>query len=667
MCGLAGFMKNPESFSPEQGELALRKMMASLSSRGPDSGGLWINPQAGLALGHRRLSILDLSPLGRQPMRTSCGRYTIVYNGEIYNYLFVKKNLEEKNISFQGHSDTEVLLAAFQTWGVEKTCSLIRGMYAFALWDDQTQTLTLGRDPLGIKPLYWGRQKDSLFFGSHSQSIRVHPAWESRLCSQALEAYVTYGYVPAPLAIDEEMQKVKPGTFLVFGKDRSLLQEIQFWNGLSVAQEGIQERNRWPLSDTETCFRLKSLLQETVNSHMEADVPLGAFLSGGIDSSLVVASMQSQRTQPVQTFSIGFTNPDFDEAPYARAIAHHLGTDHHEVYLTPQDVMTFIPRLPEWYDEPFADSSQLPTFLVSQKARQKVTVSLSGDGGDELFGGYNRYRVAPSGEAFLTYIPLKLRAWLKARVSKGRPLSKFLKIPQWDQKLQKIGKILDAETDLDLYKRLLTFWDSSSLLREKGGSFHPDWETSWRLLPTFLDRMQVSDMLGYLPDDILTKVDRASMAVGLEARVPFLDPEIVRFAWSLPQHFKQRGGVGKWILRRVLETYMPASLFERPKMGFAIPLGEWLRGPLKSWAESLLFAASEEESPFRTDVLQKTWTCHQEGLQDWGSHLWVSLAFQQWHASRKDQKEKNETLYREQLSLPLQEIHETGCLLKFFG
>jgi asparagine synthase (glutamine-hydrolysing) len=686
MCGFAGFIDFSRHLSASQMEEAIGRMTASLTHRGPDGGGLWVNSQGGVALGHRRLSILDLSPAGSQPMVSSNGQYTIVYNGEIFNHQDLRKSLEEKGHRFVGHSDTEVMLASFQEWGIEKSCIQFIGMFAFAVWDKEAQKVILGRDHVGIKPLYWGRNGQGIFFGSEGRSIRAHPSWVSTLDPTAIQAYVQYGYVPAPLAIEEGMEKLMPGTLRSFSVDGSVGDAIPFWNAHQVAQEGIgarEERAHGGLgqSEEDIIHQLEDLLRDGIHRQMEADVPLGAFLSGGIDSSLVAGIMQSQSSQPIQTFSIGFTDPDFDEAPYARRVADHLGTAHTEAYLTPEKVMELIPQIPLWYDEPFADSSQLPSFLVSQLARRQVTVALSGDGGDELFGGYYRYKAATHLWGILDKIPLALRQRVKGWASgtaadwldKGvAALPPSLSVPQASHKVKKLVSILDAPTDQELYKRLVTFWGPEILASEtseKREDLLPRmWEKKWGDFPTLLDRMQFSDMISYLPDDILTKVDRVSMAVSLEGRVPLLDPRIIQFAWSLPQSFKRRNGQSKWILRQILKKYVPAHMVDRPKMGFGIPLGKWLAGPLRGWAEELLSPVSLAQSGFFNPVkVRQSWEEHVTGKGQWSSHLWILLLFQQWYAAQKDEQRDLNKKYESRKKGPHEDRRETdGILLHLF-
>ncbi len=612
----------------------------ALALRGPDDRGVWSDPAAGIALAHRRLSIVDLSPLGHQPMVSSCGRWVIAFNGEIYNFSELRAELEQAGRSFRGQSDTEVIVEGCALWGVAETVRRLWGMFAIALWDRKERRLHLVRDRLGIKPLYWGVFGDLVLFGSELKALAAHPGWERRIDRDALAAYLRFAYVPAPRSIWRDVFKLEPGTILTIGADGGRNTDI-YWSAADVARAGIGARTDWPLSDTEATDRLEDLLGDAVNRHMVSDVPLGAFLSGGIDSSTVVALMQKHSRRPVRTFSIGFNEAGYDEAAHAAAIARHIGTDHTELYVEPAHALEIVPRLAEWYDEPFADSSQIPTFLVSEMTRAKVTVALSGDGGDELFAGYNRYRLARSLGRVLSALPAPL-----GRVAAGgltaMPVAAWdrlfglvpgrLRPPQPGDKVHKLAGLL-TETPDTVYRRLVSQWNEPEKLAIGGTEpIGPLTDPGLRRdFPDPLDRMQLLDTLTYLPDDILTKVDRASMAVSLEARVPLLDHRVVAFAWSLPHRMKMRDGESKWLLRRVLYRHVPKSLLDRPKMGFGIPIGSWLRGPLRDWAEDLL-----DETAMRADGLldpapiRARWAEHLSGRRNWQYPLWTVLMLQAW-------------------------------------
>lgn len=608
----------------------------SLFHRGPDDGGTWCDAAAGIGLAHRRLSVVDLSPLGHQPMSSHSGRFVIAYNGEVYNFADLRVELEAAGCHFNGHSDTEVILEGCAAWGVEATARKLIGMYAFALWDRQDRTLWLVRDRLGIKPLYWGLFDGLLVFGSELKALTAHGGWRSEIDREALCAYMRHGYVPAPRSIWRGVRKLAPAGILMVQPGAAPV-ETTYWSAERVVTEGIAHRDRQGMSDAEATERLDLLLRDAIGRHMVADVPLGAFLSGGYDSSTVVALMQAQSSRPVKTFSIGFHEKGYDEARHAKAVAAHLGTEHTELYVEPDHALKVVPRLPHWYDEPFADSSQIPTFIVSEMTRSHVTVALSGDGGDELFAGYNRYTLAGKLWKYVEPVPPGLRR-LASRVLRGvapgtwdRLLSP-LGQPLIGDKLHKLGATLADSSDA-LYRGLISQWhDPESVVRggrEPAGILH-DAGLAARL-PNFLDRMQFCDLVTYLPDDILTKVDRATMAVALEARVPLLDHRVVEFAWSLPQHLKQRGNQSKWLLRQVLYRYVPRDLMERPKMGFGVPIDAWLRGPLRDWAESLLDARRLEQEGFLNPApIRAAWDQHLSGRRNRQYPLWTVLMFQSW-------------------------------------
>jgi asparagine synthase (glutamine-hydrolysing) len=615
-------------------------MTDTLTHRGPDDRGLWCDADRGIALGHRRLSILDLSPAGHQPMVSSRGRYVIAYNGEVYSHHEMRTSLDGRGIQYRGHSDTEVMLEAFEAWGIESTLEKMIGMFALALWDRDTRTLFLARDRIGVKPLYWGSFGGLFLFGSELKALRAHAGWSPALDRNALAAFMRHGYIPSPHSIYQGIHKLEPGSYLAVraGEPPSIK---RYWDFRSVVRRALSSRRSW--REEEAVDALDTLLRDAVKRRMEADVPLGAFLSGGIDSSTVVALMQAQSARPVRTFSIGFRESEYNEAPHARAVAKHLGTDHTELYVEPAHALEVIPRIPEWFDEPFADSSQIPTFLVSELTRQHVTVSLSGDGGDELFGGYPRYQNAASVFRRTGRLP----AWVRAPTA---ALLRMLPRGAWEQlfgliprrwrpsnaanKVYKLAASLDEATPASIYRRVISQWgDPTAVVRganEPRGTLWQDTENA-TLVPDFFERMQFIDTMTYLPDDIMTKVDRASMAVSLEAREPLLDHRLVEFAWTLPKTLKVRGNETKWILRQVLYRYVPRTLIDRPKMGFGVPIDHWLRGPLRDWAEGLLDRSRlEREGLLDPDPIHDHWEAHASGRENWAYPLWNVLVFQAW-------------------------------------
>ncbi len=617
MCGIVGFLGAPQEREDARRWLSERR--DRMQHRGPDDEGLWVNEDGSAGLGHRRLSILDLSPEGHQPMASADGRYEMVFNGEIYNFLDLKGELEQKGHSFRGGSDTEVMLAAFCEWGVTVSVKRFRGMFAFALWDRHTACLILGRDHYGKKPLYYGVVGDRWVFASELKALH-QPGLE--IDRQALAEYFRFAYVPAPRSIYREFKKLPPASLVELRPDLSQGAVESFWSLREVASGGSGRVLGNPLEATET------VLRESVRRRMISDVPLGAFLSGGVDSTLIVCLMQQLSSQPVQTFCIGFAEESHDESPFAREVSRHLGTQHLEHRLSAAEAMSVVPLLPQLYDEPFADSSQIPTYLVSKLARTQVTVALSGDGGDEVFGGYNRYLWAPKLWRALRLVPLPLRklvAVLLNRFSAASTAGWLGKVRYPHEKLAKVLEALRVSSSADLYASLVSQWKESPVL---GAA--PQWAaaTAGR---DFLFDMMVADATSYLPDDILVKVDRASMGVSLECRAPFLDPDVAEVAWSLPADAKIQGTTGKWILRRLIEKYLPAQLMARPKTGFSLPLGEWLRGPLRGYAEDLLQAGPMRSQGYlNVDKVQACWTEHLSGHRDRSAQLWCVLMFQAW-------------------------------------
>lgn len=647
MCGIAGFLAQA---APQSFDELLKRMADKISHRGPDAAGYWHDDEQHIGFAHRRLSIVDLSAAGQQPMQAASGRYLIIFNGEIYNHGILRESLEQSfpALSWRGHSDTETLLAGIDCWGIQGTVERAIGMFAFAVWDRQTCTLTLARDRLGEKPLYYGWQDGTFLFGSELKALRAHPAFLNQIDHGALSLFLRSSYIPAPYAIYQGISKLPPGCLLTVSLQRPEPELSRYWSGSDVARSGVT--NGFAGSTGQAVDELEVLLKDAVRQQMMADVPLGAFLSGGVDSSTVVALMQAQSSRPVKTFTIGFHEKGYNEAEHAMLVARHLGTDHTELYVSAEQAMAVIPRLPALYDEPFADSSQIPTFLVSQLARQQVTVSLSGDAGDELFCGYNRYQLTHKLWRRLSRVPLPLRrlaaraltsvspdAWSWVASAAGGLLPRAARVAQLGDKVHKGAGVLASESADALYLGLVSHWHDPAAVVING-----------REPPTLLSgntpdlqglddvqRMMVLDLLTYLPDDILAKVDRAAMGVSLETRVPFLDHRVVEMAWRLPLDMKLREGQSKWILRQVLYRHVPQALIERPKMGFGIPIDSWLRGPLRQWAEELLDESRlKREGYFHPAEIRQKWREHLSGQRNWQHQLWNVLMFQAWLESQ---------------------------------
>jgi asparagine synthase (glutamine-hydrolysing) len=644
MCGLTGFWSaDPIDDAPA----ILRRMAGAIRHRGPDDEGYWWDAESGLGLGFRRLSILDLSPKGRQPMVSASGRYVVVFNGEIYNFKDLRRTEEAFGACFEGHSDTEVMLAAIERRGLKSAVESFHGMFALALWDRTTRTLHLVRDRLGEKPLYYGWMGRTLLFGSELKALRAHPAWRGDIDRDALGLMLRYSYVPGPYSIYRGVKKVAPATIESFhAGEPGLAPEVtRYWRVRADAETAFDTYE----ADSEDALidEFDGLLRRTVRDEMVADVPLGAFLSGGIDSSLIVGAMQAESSRPVQTFTIGFREARYDESRHARAVAHHLGTSHTELCVTPAESMAVIPRLPTLYDEPFADPSQIPTFLVSQLARSQVSVSLSGDGGDELFGGYDRYLLSQGLRSRVGRLPGVLRT----------PLATTLKAVSphvWDrgfrmvgggrmgdaltgERVHKFAALLEVEGPQAFYRQMLSHWPDPTAIVP--GATEPATlladGANWPPSGDFVSQMMYLDLLTYLPDDILVKVDRASMGVSLESRAPLLDHRIVEFAWRLPRQAKIRGGRGKWLLRRTLDRYVPRALVERPKMGFGVPIDEWLRGELQEWAGDLLAPALlKRQGYLNAGLVEQKWKEHTSGRRNWQFPLWDVLMFQAWLAAQ---------------------------------
>lgn len=651
MCGIAGFWDRKKNHDFEN---IIRRMTNTIEHRGPDDEGFWIDGQLGVALGHRRLSIIDLSPNGHQPMISHTGRYVIVYNGEIYNYRDLTKQLKAhpigKNISFKGSSDTEVILACIECYGLKEAIQSFVGMFALAVYDKKLKKIHLVRDRMGEKPLYYGLVNDTFVFGSELKAIRSYPGFCNAVDRGALALYFKHNYIPSPFSIYQNIYKLRPGTILTVDETLERLPEPEaYWSVSEVALRGLES----PLPDSpETLSKLEELLMQSIRGQMISDVPLGAFLSGGIDSSLVVALMQAQSDIPVKTFTIGFTEKGYNEAEEAKRVAQQLRTDHTELYITPNEAMEVIPRLPEIYDEPFSDSSQIPTFLVSRLTRQRVTVSLSGDGGDELFGGYNRYFQTQKIWSKIDWMPYSMRRAL-ARFMKVVPVGTWDKLyylpslllpPKYrlrlfGDKVHKLSGLIGSHTIQGIYDGCITHWSNAEELVVGAQKPHTILDEDYASHGIKDNRylMMYLDAITYLPDDILVKVDRAAMGVSLETRVPFLDHRVVEYSWQLPLSMKFRDGKGKWALREILYKYVPKELIERPKMGFGVPIGDWMRGPLREWVEELLSEKRLNEEGFlKTDDIRQKWNEHLSGKYNWQYHIWDVLMFESWLDKQKE-------------------------------
>lgn len=654
MCGIAGFIQTQPL---SEGLTVAAHMASAMHHRGPDDAGVWVNDSGQAHLAHARLAIVDLSPLGHQPMASPSGRYMMAFNGEVYNFPKLRQELELLGCVFRGHSDTEVLVNGMEHWGLEKTLQKSAGMFAIALWDNKHNTLTLARDRMGEKPLYFGwvgkgSGPKGLVFASELKAIKQHPDFKGEINRDALSLMMRHNAIPAPHSIYKNIYKLPAATTLevslsdiesgqFFG---SMMTEKQsrYWDFDRVVSEG--RANRLQASDSELIDQLDSVLKESISEKMVADVPLGAFLSGGYDSTAVVALMQSLSDKPVHTFSIGFHEKGYNEAEHAKAVAQHLGTEHTEMYVTPEQALAVIPKLPSIYDEPFSDSSQIPMFLVSEMTKQHVTVALSGDGGDELFGGYNRYTFGNGLWNKLSKVPAPLRQGLALGVQAVPPkwldallLPAMKLLPQKYQlaspgdKLHKLASILGLKDSNQLYLKLLSHWDQPENLvlhsNEPENAFFPRFDP----VDDFVEKMMAIDTVHYMADDILTKVDRASMAVSLESRVPLIDHRVVEFAWQLPFNCKIRNGEGKWILKHLIDRYVPRSIMERPKMGFGVPIDQWLRSELREWAEDLLKPEKlRQQGYFNEPMVTEKWQEHLSGARNWQYYLWDVLMFQAW-------------------------------------
>ena len=643
MCGIVGIVGGAAATG--SGGFTVRRMADRIRHRGPDGDGVWTDAEAGIALSQRRLAIIDLSSAGAQPMISHNGRYVIVFNGEIYNHSEMRAHLDREfgAHAWRGHSDTEVFLAAIEALGTKKALELAVGMFAFGLWDRRERTLVLGRDRLGEKPLYYGRIGKTFVFASELKAFQPLPDWRPEIDRNALALLMRHNYIPAPYSIYQGIRKLRPGHFLVLADAMHEPRVERYWSAAEIAEQGQCEPFQG--SPEEAVDEVERYLCRALEGQMIADVPLGAFLSGGIDSSAVVAVMQSISPRPVRTFTIGFNEAGYNEADHAKQVARYLGTDHTELYVSQRDALDVVPQLPGIYCEPFSDSSQIPTFLVSKMARGSVTVALSGDGGDELFSGYTRYALADAFWNKLSRVPIGLRRASASLATLPSPglydnvaggimplLPQRLRRERVGDKIHKAASVLSLRSMNDVYRRLCSHWEPAEIIPD---AVEPaTMLTGLEALPALsgnVERMMYIDMMSYLPDDILVKVDRAAMAVGLETRVPLLDHRLVGFALSLPLSILRAGGQTKWPLRQLLYRHVPKALVERPKMGFGVPIDAWLRGALRDWAEALLDERRlREDGFFRPDVIRRAWSEHLTGQRNNQYLLWDVLMFQSW-------------------------------------
>ena len=649
MCGISGLILPGLTGQGDKLASLARRMADTLAHRGPDDSGVYADPDAGVGLGHRRLAILDLSEAGAQPMHSATGRFVLVHNGEIYNFLELRRELEQSDAPlppWRGDSDTEVMLAAFETWGVEPALTRFTGMFAFALWDRKNRVLHLARDRMGEKPLYYGLTNNGLAFASELKALRALPDFSPELDTGSLALFLRYQYVPEPRSIYKNAFKLRPGHLLTVRADNPTnLNPHPYWSLRAAVHAGLSDP--FTGSETEAAEQLETLLGNAVQNQMLSDVPLGSLLSGGIDSSLVTALMQARSDKPVKTFTIGFENQAYDESGDAKKVAEHLRTDHTELTVTPQHVLDLVDRLPDIYDEPFADASQLPTRMVAELTRHHVTVCLTGDGGDETFGGYNRHLWAPAVWNRIAPLPAPLRRLAAGAMHLLTPaaydalfrtlnpvLPQAARVRTPGNKAHKLADALTANSPENLYKQICSTWpDPAALLPHvTEPETAPDQPETWPRLTDFTRRMQYLDSVTYLPGDVLQKVDRATMHVALESRSPYLDHHVVEFAWRLPKSMLLQQKQGKQILRRILHKYVPQTLVERPKMGFGIPIDQWLRGPLRNWAAHLLDADRlKQQGLVNPEPVQKQLRDHLAGRRDNQYRLWNMLMFQAWY------------------------------------
>jgi asparagine synthase (glutamine-hydrolysing) len=648
MCGITGFF-SPSGFVSVEATAILTKMRDGLLHRGPDDAGSWLDAEAGIALGHRRLSIVDRSSAGHQPMISGSGRYVLAFNGEIYNHFEIRQQLDASGRNaWRGRSDTESILTAIECWGLERTLKASVGMFALALWDRRERVLMLARDRMGEKPLYYGWQDGVLLFGSELKALNTHPAFKSEINFNVLPLYLRHGYIPAPWSIWCGIRKLSPGTWVTVRDSESNLEPMPrpYWSFYEAALRGQAEH--FVGEDSEAIELLEATLKQAIGGQMIADVPLGGLLSGGTDSTIVAALMQSQSSRPVKTFTIGYSKAGYNEAIHAKAVAAHLGTDHSEMYVTPDDAREIIPRLPRLYDEPFGDSSAIPTFLISQLARQHVTVSLSGDGGDELFAGYRRYfnskaeKTWRAGQSMPEFARQIFSSSLRSKAIKyaSEALHRLLEYNETPIKKSLTARcelaadLIRCATQSDYYRVITSQWNPMPIFESAVALDYGLSAQQMNALQHPVERMMAADSVTYLPDDILTKVDRAAMAVNLENRAPFLDHRVVELAWRMPFHLKVRAGQSKWLLKQVLFRHVPKELVERPKMGFGIPVDHWLRGPLREWGEELLNKQRLEQAGIQNaQVVRDRWTEHQRERHNWRDSLWLVLMWQAWMQS----------------------------------
>ena len=646
MCGIAGFIDGPDITRAAM-EARVGRMISTLSHRGPDDAGVWADPSSRVCLGNRRLAILDRSVAGHQPMMSASGRYVVTFNGEIYNCKSLRRELESVRCAptWRGTSDTEVLVAAFDAWGIEAAVSACVGMFAIAVWDKELRALTLVRDRMGEKPLYFGQFHGVWLFGSELKALVAHPAFEGAIDLQAASTYMTLGYVPAPATIYRGVSKVRPGCMVRIDATTHAVQERPYWSLLEAASKPPLEFASGVASDHEAIDRVEALLSQAIAQQRTADRPVGVLLSGGVDSSCIVALMRAQDSSPIRTFGIGFHESFFNEAEFARKVASHFATDHTELYVSAAEAQAVIPLLPEIYDEPFADPSQIPTYLVSKLARTSVTVALTGDGGDELFGGYPRYAMGNRLWSVMRHVPASWRPPVGDLLQGLAPRfvdRLFAGIFAHDDvsgvrgirpahKIAKLGRVLRSRDLRALYLGLLSPWaepESMGRSLRRQTLLHDVGDSG---ADTAYQDFMLRDLVGYLPDDILTKIDRAAMAVSLENRAPFLDHRVVEFAVRMPLALKARNGVGKWVLRQILYRHIPRALVDRPKMGFCVPLDSWLRGPLKEWAGDLISSRqSDAASLLDRTALMRLFNEHNAGVRDWHQALWTALMFLAW-------------------------------------